>query len=198
MSNLYCAANYKNQIINLLLENKNLVKLIDPAPSECEYLDITDVLLGGEWIFGDKQYKEQGHIFDYDFVEESTSDAKTFLFVETDIGDVRQKMFMDFNLYIYIFTAKGHVRLTDRTSPTVQQVKDMGYFADKYANRIDVLCDIVDRTINGNERIQGIGALAPADKEFYTLYCPNSSYYGKRLKYSITNLNEMGDAYGDH
>ena len=68
MSNFYNASEYKNKIINLLLKNKDFIKLIDPKPSECDQLDIIDVLIGGEWIVDGKNYYEQGHVFDYNFV----------------------------------------------------------------------------------------------------------------------------------
>ena len=106
MSNLYYAAEYKNKIINLLIKNKSLIKLINPTPSECKNLAIVDVLLGGEWFIDGKQYKEQGPIFDYNFVNETTTEQKTFIFVETDIDNVRDNIFTDFNLYVCIFTAK--------------------------------------------------------------------------------------------
>ena len=192
MSNLYYAAEYKNKIINLLIKNKSLIKLINPTPSECNDIDIVDVLLGGEWFINGKQYKEQGHIFDYNFVNETTTDQKTFIFVETDIDTVRDNLFTDFNLYVCIFTAKELVRLTSKTSPTVEEVKEMGYFAGSYANRIDVLCDIVDGILNGTDKIKGIGDVEPATRGYVSMYCPNSKYYGKCLKYKISNLN-MGD-----
>lgn len=85
MANLYYSASYKNKIINLLLKNKDFIKLINPTPSECEDLDIIDVLIGGTWFINGKKYEEQGHIFDYNFVDETTTEQKTFVFVETDI-----------------------------------------------------------------------------------------------------------------
>ena len=197
MPNLYYAASYKNKIINLLLKNKNFIKLINPNPSDCIYLDIIDVLLGGEWFFDGKKWEEQGHVFDYNFVNETTTEQKTFVFVETDIDTVKQNMFVDFNLYICVFTAKELVRLTDKSTPTVKQVKDMGYFASTYANRIDVLCDIVDRTINGTDKIPGIGDVEPASRGYVTMYCPNNKYYGKCMKYKISNYNDGGDECGN-
>lgn len=196
MANLYYAASYKNRIINLLLRNKNFIKLINPKPSECEDLDIADVLIGGTWFINGKEYKEQGHIFDYNFVNETTTDKKTFVFVETDIDTVRNNIFTDFNLYVCIFTSKDLVRITNETIPTVKEVKDMGYFASTYANRIDVLCDIVDRILNGTDKIQGIGDVQPSSRGYITMYCPNNNYYGKCLKYNISNLNEIEDGCG--
>lgn len=193
MANLYYATSYKNRIINLLLKTRNLIKLINPTASECEDLDIIDVLLGGKWFINGKEWKEQGHIFDYNFVDETTTEEKTFIFVETDIDTVRDNMFTDFNLYVCIFTHKSLVRITNATVPTVKEVKEMGYFASTYANRIDVLCDIVDRVLNGTNKIAGIGNVEPASRGYVTMYCPNSNYYGKCLKYKISNLNEMDD-----
>ena len=197
MSNLYYAAAYKNKIINLLLKNKDLISLINPIPSECSHLSIVDVLLGGAWVYDGKQWEEQGHIFDYNFVSETTTEKKTFLFVETDIDSVRQNMFVDFNLYIGIFTSKNLVRITDESVPNIDQIRDMGYFASTYANRIDVLCDIVDGILNGNNKVEGIGTINPAAKSYCSLYIPSSKYYGKCLKYHISNLNETENHYND-
>lgn len=190
MANLYYAASYKNKIINLLLQNKNFIKLINPSQSECENLDVVDVLLGGKWFINGKEYDEQGYIFDYNFVNETTTDEKTFVFVETDIDTVKNNMFTNFNLYVCIFTSKDLVRITNETVPTVEEVKDMGYFATTYANRIDILCDIVDRILNGSEQIAGIGDIKPSERGYVSIYCPNTNYYGKCLKYNISNLNE--------
>ena len=197
MSNLYYASEYKNKIINLLLKNKNLIKLVNPKRSKCEDIDIIDVLLGGEWFINGKQYKEQGHIFDYNFVQDTTVEQKTFIFVETDIDTIRDNLFIEFNLYVCIFTSKELVRLSDNTFPSVNEIKDMGYFASRFANRIDVLCDIVDRILNGTDKIQGIGKVEPASRGYVTSYCPYNKYYGKCLKYRISNLNIGGDECGN-
>lgn len=195
MSNLYYASAYKSKIINILLGSKDLIKLINPTPDsdgyENGYLDLVDVLIGGTWFDGKRKYEEQGHIFDYNFVDETTTKEKTFILVETDIENVRQNMFADFNLYISIFTAKSLVRLTNDTIPTAKEVKDMGYFASNNANRIDVMCDIVDSLLNGNTKIPGIGSVTPAPRYYVQSYCPSKKYYGKCLKYTVTNLNEI-------
>ena len=92
MSNLYFASDYKNTIINLLINNNDFVKLINPKESECSKIKIRDVLLGGSWFIDGKKYEEQGHVFDYNFVDDTTTDEKTFVFVETDIDTVRQNI----------------------------------------------------------------------------------------------------------
>lgn len=197
MSNLYYAASYKNKIINLLIRNPDFVTLINPTPSKVETLDMADILLGGEWIIDGEKHEEQGYIFDYNFVDDTTSDDKTFVFVETDIESVRNSMFTDFNLYICVFTTKHLVRLTSESTPSVEQVKALGYCANNFANRIDILCDIVDRILNGVDKLPGIGEIKPAPKGYVTIYNPNSKYYGKCLKYNISNLNETEELCGN-
>lgn len=198
MSNLYVASKYKSDIINLLYKSDNFIKLIAPTPSKCPSLDIIDVLNGGKWIIDGKEWKEQGYVFDYDFVNDTITETKTFVFVETDIDTIRDNIFTDFNLYVFIFTSKDLVRLNKTTSPTAKEVKDMGFFASTtHGNRIDALCDCVDRILNGSSRIKGIGDIKPAPRNHMTIYIPNNNYYGKCLKYSITNYNPGGDVCGD-
>ena len=197
MSNFYYSAMYKNKIINLLLMNDNFVKLMNPTDPKHSDLDIIDVLIGGEWIIDGVKYEEQGQVFDYNFVDGTTTEEKTFCFVETDIDTIRDNLFTDFNLYVCLFTSKELVRLTSETAPTVKEVKQMGSFAGSNANRVDTLCDVVDKILNGNEKIKGIGTVKPANRGFCTLYSPNSKYYGKCLKYHITNINEIEDTCGD-
>ena len=193
MSNLYFASDYKNTIINLLINNNDFVKLINPKESECSKIKIRDVLLGGSWFIDGKKYEEQGHVFDYNFVDDTTTDEKTFVFVETDIDTVRQNIYTDFNLYVCIFTHKSLVRIMDDTIPSMNEVEEMGYNVGHYGNRVDILCDIVDNILNGNEKIRGIGTVKPAPRNYVSMYCPNSKYYGKCLKYKISNLNMGGD-----
>ena len=197
MSNLYFASGYKNTIINLLINNKDFVKLINPKESECPKIKIRDVLLGGSWFIDGKKYEEQGHVFDYNFVDDTITDEKTFVFVETDIDTVRQNIYTDFNLYVCIFTYKSLVRITDSTTPSINDVEKIGYNVGYYGNRVDILCDIVDNILNGNEKIRGIGTVKPAPRNYVSMYCPNQKYYGKCLKYKISNLNMGGDECGN-
>lgn len=191
MSNLYNASRYKDTIINLLLKNKDFVILMNPSKPPHEQLSVQDVLLGGTWVIGGKKYKEQGQVFDYNFVDDTTTDEKTFIFVETNIDIIRENIFTDFNLYVCIFTSKHLVRITNDTIPSINDIESMGYNAGHYGNRIDILCDVVDRTLNGNRKIKGIGDIKPAERGFCTMFSsPGNKYYGKCLKYNITNFNE--------
>ena len=173
MSNLFYAARYKNKIIDLLAGNSNLIQLLNPAANDTS------------------------PVYDYDFTDDTMSEQKTFIIVDTSIDTVRKNLFTEYTLSIYIFTAKECVRLSDETSPTVEEVKEMGYWTGQCANRIDVLCGIVDELLNGSEELQGMGTIVPAPEEYVTVYRPNKNYYGKCLKYLISNINISGDAIGD-
>ena len=105
----------------------------------------------------------------------------------------QENLLIDFNLYICIFTAKSLIRITDDTIPSINDVEIMGYNCGHYGNRVDILCDVVDRILNGNQKIKGIGDIEPAQRGFCTIYSPNNKYYGKCLKYTISNLNETED-----
>ena len=191
MSNLYNASRYKNVIINLLLKNNDFVTLMNPQKPPHNQLEIQDMLLGGTWFIDRKKYEVQGQLFDHNFVDDTTSEEKTFVFVETDIDTIRQNIFTDFSLYICVFTSKSLVRITDDTVPSINEVEKMGYEVGHYGNRIDILCDIVDRILKGNKKIRGISDIQPAQNGFCTMYLPNNKYYGKCLKYKVTNLNEV-------
>lgn len=193
MSNIHYASSYKNKIINLLLKNKNFIQLINPLKNENPELDIIDVLLGGTWVIHGEEVYEQGHIFDYDFVDDTTTDEKTFVFVETDITSIEKNTFTHFNMYICVFSEKNLVRISDATTPTVNDVKNMGCFAGRRANRVDALCEVIDKILNGNDKIAGIGTITPTTRNHCTIYKPNSKYYGKCLRYTVTNLHEIED-----
>lgn len=197
MGNLSIAPDYKYKIINLLLKNKKFIQLVSPKESDCQDLDIIDVMLGGKWLINGEWYTEQGYIFDHDFVDDTVKEKKTFVFVDVNIPSVHKNIFMDFNLYVFVFTDKSLVRLNQWSSPTSQEVKEMGYFAtDNYGNRIDALCDCIDETLNENEKIYGLGDVTPNPRNHLSTYRPNNQYYGKCLSYHITNYNAGGDQCG--
>ena len=174
ISNLYAAEEYKNEIINLLCQSQNFIKLINPTSDLYKY------------------------VFDYDFTDDALAEEKTFVFVDTNIDTIRDNMFTDFTLCVYVFTNKNLVRLNSSSVPTPKEVKDMGYFsADTRGNRIGALCECIDRILNGSNLLWGIGDLRPAAENHLSAYAPNTNYYGKCLKYTITNYNSGGDEFGN-
>lgn len=167
MSNLYYAAYYKRQIIRLLKEHP----------------DFTAVM-------------NQGQFSDCTPPDGIPSAEQTFAAVDVCIDAVRQNTCVDYSLYVYLYTNRNLATLDGQSSPSAEAIREMGYCADETANRIDVLCDIVDRILNGTDKLPGIGKTEPAPEEYVTNFCPADCYYGKRLKYKISNCNEEGDGYG--
>ena len=195
MANLYVASNYKNTIINLLLKNSDFIALMNPPKSPHKNISTEDMMLGGVWFLNGKKYEEQGQVFDHDFVDDTITEEKTFVFVETDIDSIDRDSFIDFVLYVCIFTAKPMVRITKDSDPSIYDVEEMGYHIGNYGhgNRIDILCDVVDRILNRNRNIKGVGDIKPVPRGFCKNYSPNKNYYGKCLTYMISNYNDIDE-----
>ena len=106
-------------------------------------------------------------------------------------------MFIDFDLYIFPFVDKDLIRLSEYSSPTAKEVKNMGYYATStYANRIDAMCECIESIMSNTDKIKGLGDVKPAYRNFLQTYRPNNQYYGKCLCYQIKNYNVGGDNCG--
>ena len=183
---------YKERIIKLLLADDTVVKLINPTPNSL--LDIPEVLLGGEWNINGKLIKEQGHIFDHDFVDDTITEQKTFIFVETQVPsiDKYKPYLVDINLYISVFADNRLVRLSDKTAPTKGEMKKLGF----HGNRIDMLCARVDELLNGRDNI-GLGDIKPYERSYTSVYKPKVGYYGKMLHYYVKGYNTENNECGE-
>ena len=177
MGIIQTSGNKKKIIIDLLLKNDMVKKLINPTLHDD--LDEKEILLGGEWVIDGKVVTEQGHIFDYNFVDDTITDAKVFIFVETDINNVYND-FANFNLYVSVFADKSLIRLSQESTPTKQEMKNEGY----EGNRIDILCGVIDELLNGKD-IQDVGNIKPAIMGYMKVYQPSRQFYGKVLTYTV-------------
>ncbi len=183
---------YKNKIIKLLINNELVIKMINPTPNP-KLDDIADVLLGFSGKVGSETVEEQGHIFDHDFVDDTVTNEKTFIFIETQIPTISTSSpLVDFNLYITVFCHERLVDLNNNSVPTKNEMKKMGYIG----NRIDILCSVIDKIMMGNKNL-GIGAVSPSKQNFSCVYKPKIGYYGKQLRYIVKGYNsgsEMCDS----
>lgn len=88
---------YKNQLMNDLLTNKRIVRLLSgddkPAPTAQSLM-----------------YRQ---VFPYEYVPDVIEHGQTFLCCEVDIKEVIDKTFLIPVLYIWIFTHKSKVRLPE-------------------------------------------------------------------------------------
>lgn len=88
---------YKSRLMQDLLTNKEIVKLLDdnekgvPNPEELIY----------------KQ------LFPYEYVPETVTQGQTFICCDVDIQKVMSKTFLAPYLYIWVFTHKSKIRLRD-------------------------------------------------------------------------------------
>ena len=83
------------------------------------------------------------------------------------------------------------------TADCQNDIEKMGYEVGYFGNRIDIHCEVVDRSLNRNQKIKGIGNIEPAEHGFCSMFCPNPKFYGKKLKYHVKNLNEKGEPCGN-
>lgn len=184
--NLYYLGKYKSKIISMLLNNHDLVKLINPKI--ISNLNIDDILLGGTYeVPGTndsniEKIEVQGHIFDYLFVPNVTCEDKVFICIETLVDSCENQYFSDFIMYINIYVAKSLLHLESNSSPSSIEMSKLGYVG----NRLDMLCDAIDRLLNGNSSF-GIGDVTPIPYNFITLDIPDNKYYGKCLRYKVKN-----------
>lgn len=190
VSNMYLSSKLKNAVINLLLENPNFVEVVNPKPSECEELDLMDVMVGGDFYVDGKKIHEDGYIYDYNFVTDITEDKRTYTFVETACQHVQKNVYVDMDLYICVFAEKSIIRLDENSVPNTKRVNEMGYFCGRFGNRIDVLLDIVDGLVNGNPKLGVTMDVVPAGSDHITVFQPSYHYYGKVLKYRVRMYNE--------
>lgn len=180
----------KKIIIDRLLGSEMVRKLI--APASHADLDEKEILLGGEWVINGQVVKEQGHIFDYNFIDDTVTDSKVFIFVETDVGSVRNK-FATYNLFVHVFADKSLIRLSSTSAPTKQEMKNLGF----EGNRIDILCGVIDELLNGQD-IKDVGALSPSPIGYMNIYQPARQFYGKCLTYIVKSYDDGGDRCGVH
>lgn len=86
---------YKNQLMNDLLTNKDITRLLSEDGK-------TDV---------DSSNLIYAQVFPYEYVPDVTEHSKTFICCEVDITSIVNKTYLSPTLYIWVFTHKSKVRL---------------------------------------------------------------------------------------
>lgn len=115
----------------------------------------------------DMEYKQ---VFDYPYVDGTQEEVMPFVCVETVCrGTNRTVKSMD--LYIWIFVHRNCMQMESNIKSYM-------------GNRADVLTDIIERLLRDSDDL-GIGKPS-LDDIGYTV--PQSSYYGRQLKYSIPDF----------
>ena len=115
----------------------------------------------------DMEYKQ---VFDYPYVDGTQEEVMPFVCVETVCRGTNRTV-KSMNLYIWIFVHRNCMKM-DKTCTSYG------------GNRADVLTDIIERLLRDSDDL-GIGKPS-LDNIDYT--APQSSYYGRELKYSIPDF----------
>lgn len=145
---------YKNKLMEQLCSNPEIVKLI----TEQAEVTVPDRSLA------------YTHIFPYEFIPETVSDASTFICFDVDIAKVLNKTYLVPTLYIWAFTHKSKLRLPEG------------------GVRLDKMSAEIDKILNGS-RVFGLGEL-----ELYNVdrFVPIDDYQGRVLTFSAIDFNRMG------
>lgn len=143
---------YKNRLMYDLLGNEEIVRLLDPS--------IKDMSRAHEML----AYKR---IFPFDYIPETIEDAGTYICFDVDIQKVIDKTFLKPTVYIWLFTHKSLLRLSEG------------------GVRTDALCSEIANSINGS-RYYGLGEL-----ELYSVkrYAPINDYQGKIMMFVAKDFN---------
>lgn len=144
---------YKNELMKTLCCNDKVVHLM--TDSEKALVPNYDLA-----------YKQ---IYPYEYVPETVDDGKTFICFDVDIAGVEDKTFYLPVVYVWIFTHKSKMRLTEG------------------GIRTDQLAVEINKELNGS-RYFGLGEL-----DLYSVgrFSPITDYQGRVLTYSAKDFNRV-------
>lgn len=133
--------------------------------------DFAEVMLRKKDFTEDEKYDMEGtQIFDYPYVDGTQIEVMPYVCIETVCrGTNRTVKSMD--LYVWIFVHRDCMKMEQNKKSYM-------------GNRADVLADIVERLLRDSTDL-GIGNPS-LDDVGYTV--PQSSYFGRQLKYSIPDF----------
>lgn len=144
---------YKNELMKTLCCNDKVVRLV----TDSEKAPVPNY---------DLAYQQ---IYPYEFVPETVDDGKTFICFDVDIAEVEDKTFYLPVVYVWIFTHKSKMRLTEG------------------GVRTDQLAVEINKELNGS-RYFGLGEL-----DLYSVgrFSPITDYQGRVLTYSSKDFNRV-------
>lgn len=144
---------YKNELMKALCCNDRVVHLV----TDSEKAPVPNY---------DLAYRQ---IYPYEFVPETVDDGKTFICFDVDIAEVEDKTFYLPVVYVWIFTHKSKIRLSEG------------------GIRTDQLALEINKELNGS-RYFGLGEL-----DLYSVgrFSPITDYQGRVLTYSAKDFNRV-------
>ena len=144
---------YKNKLMEDMLTNETIIRLLD---DDCKIVKSPGALV----------YTQ---VFPFEFVPDVVEHGQTFICCEVDIKDVVDKTFLIPAIYIWVFTHKSKLRLSEG------------------GVRTDKLCSEIVKTINGS-RYYGLGEL---DLYSAKRFSPIANYQGRILTFYAKDFNRI-------
>ena len=150
---------YPAKVILKLANDKNCLSLLKNKIDISEE-DIDDALIN--------------NIFDYEYVDKTTTSAEAYIWVEADVPYVSNKTIKGMAIYVTIACHKQFMKLDNRI------------FKGLMGNRRDNIARFVDLILNDNFDF-GIGKLSL--KSVKTLSSSNSNFTMRELAYAVPDFN---------
>jgi hypothetical protein len=151
---------YPAKIIKKISEDKFCVALLtNKKASDVTEDDSDDVL--------------DNYIYDYQYVDETTQEAKAFVWVDIEIGSVENLQIKNVRIYITVACHKGYMKL------------DGVKFTGMIGNRKDNLVRYIDKLLN-NVNVAGIGTLKLQSVKTLS---PISGFAVREITYEVPDFN---------
>lgn len=115
------------------------------------------------------------HIFDYPYVDETTTASTAYVWVEMEVDSVPNRQIKRVKLYVTVACHKNYMKLNHQTYKGV------------IGNRRDNLVRYIDKLLNGTN-FMGIGELA---LQSVKTVAPINSFVMRELTYSIPDFNQV-------
>lgn len=142
---------YKNELMKTICCNEDIVRLV----TDSKEAPVPNTNL------------KYNQVFPFEYIPETTTEAKTFICFDVDIAEVVNKTYYLPVLYIWIFTHKSKMRM------------------DEGGIRTDKLAAEIDKELNGS-RYFGLGELGLHSVDRFS---PIDDYQGRVLTYYATDFN---------
>lgn len=114
------------------------------------------------------------YMFDYEYVDNTTTQASAYIWVEAEVTQVSSKHIKDLRLYVTVACHKNFMKL----KPSI--ISGIG------GNRRDNLVRYIDKILNGND-LFGIGKLVLENVKTYS--SSNSQFTMRELSYKVPDFN---------
>lgn len=124
-----------------------------------------------------------GHCFTHPYVEDTVTDTRSFICIETIYPNTYNPTFKDISLQIYIYS---HHDILDLSDEEYQNYMKQGFAG----NRCDMIMMAINRLMFNKDvcRDFGIGKVSFSERYPINTHVPNNKYYGRILNYNVKDF----------